>query len=215
MKLSPNSSGRDVSGRTDLPTSQESVNAAHLVEIATRSVGRSEVSVELALAWTVTTRPYVSGTRGLARWAGLTSRSVRETVAQDRQVSQHGFIWTRTRGASSPTAEEREQMEIRYRSNTRTQGRSTSPNLNTGNLGRFYPLDPFGFGGIDDGDGRGGRVFCTMVGCAFEGPVGHFAFDDTGVGSAASWWQESFEEFSVGCFDRTGESVGGKTPPGR
>ncbi|MEV5289946.1 hypothetical protein AB0K64_01740 [Streptomyces sp. NPDC053741] len=120
MNFSQNSSGRDVSGRTDL--------ALHLVEMATRSVGRSEALMELALAWTVTTRPYISGTRGLARWAGLTTRMVRETVAQDRQVSQHGFIWTRTRGASSATAEEREQMEIRFRSNTRTQGRSTSPN---------------------------------------------------------------------------------------
>ncbi|MEV1096456.1 hypothetical protein AB0I87_13425 [Streptomyces sp. NPDC049952] len=120
MKLSQNSSGRDVSGRTDLPL--------HLIEMATRSVGRSEALMELALAWTVTTRPYISGTRGLARWAGLTTRMVRETVAQDREVSQFGLIWTRTRGAASPTAEEREQMEIRFRSNTRTQGRSTSPN---------------------------------------------------------------------------------------
>jgi hypothetical protein len=36
------------------------------------------------------------------------------------------------------------------------------------------------------------------------------AFDDAGVGSAASRWQEAFEEFSVGCLDRTGESAGGK-----
>ena len=54
-----------------------------------------------------------------------------------------------------------------------------------------------------------------MVDCAFEGPAGDFAFDDAGVGPAASWWQEAFEEFSVGGFDGAGESAGGKTPPGR
>jgi hypothetical protein len=92
---------------------------------------------------------------------------------------------------------------------------SPKPNLNTGNLGCFCPLDPFGFGGIDDGENRGRRVFCTLMGCTFEGPAGDFTFDDAGVGPASSRWQEAFEEFSVGGFDCTGESAGGKTPPGR
>ncbi|MEV6436292.1 hypothetical protein [Streptomyces anulatus] len=103
------------------------MNPAHLVEMAVRSVGHSEALMELALAWTITTRPYVSGTRGLARWAGTTSRMVRETVGPEGGHSDFKLLWTRTRGASSPTAEEREQMEIRFHSNTRTQGRSTSP----------------------------------------------------------------------------------------
>ncbi|GHB80311.1 hypothetical protein GCM10010377_82740 [Streptomyces viridiviolaceus] len=62
---------------------------------------------------------------------------------------------------------------------------------------------------------HGGWAVCSPVGGAFESPVGDFAFDDAGVGPAASRWQEAFEEFSVGCFDRAGESAGGKTPPGR
>jgi hypothetical protein len=83
--------------------------------------------MELALAWTVSTRSYVSGTRGLARWAGMGDQAVRQTVAQDGQVSQYGFLWTKTRGASSPTAEERDSMEIRFRSNSGGRHRSTSP----------------------------------------------------------------------------------------
>ncbi|MET8511991.1 hypothetical protein [Streptomyces sp. NPDC005077] len=116
--MSADSSGRDVSGRTDLP--------ADLVEMATRSVGRSEVSVELALAWTVTTRPYVSGTRGLARWSGMHDQAVRETVGPEGGVSEFKFLWTMTRGTASPTVEERDSMELRYQRNTRTHHRSTS-----------------------------------------------------------------------------------------
>lgn len=58
-------------------------------------------------------------------------------------------------------------------------------------------------------------MVCYAVGGAFEGPAGDFAFDDAGVDPAASLRQEAFEEFSVGGFDRAGESAGGKTPPGR
>ncbi|MFG2380589.1 hypothetical protein [Streptomyces avermitilis] len=118
MKLFSNSSGRDASGRTDLPS--------RLVEMATRSVGRSETVMELGLAWTVETRPYVSATRGLARWFGTTDKVVRETVGQNGSTSKYGFLWTKTRGVASPTAEEREQMVIRYSSNARTLDRSTS-----------------------------------------------------------------------------------------
>ncbi|MFD0210837.1 hypothetical protein ACFVH9_17290 [Streptomyces hirsutus] len=122
-----NSTGQAPSGRTDLQEFQEQINSAHLVEMAARSVGRSEVLMELALAWTVTCRCYVSGTRGLARWAGMGDQAVRQTVAQDGQVSQYGLIWTKTRGTSSPTAEERDSMEIRFRSNSGGRHRSTSP----------------------------------------------------------------------------------------
>jgi hypothetical protein len=123
MNSGADSSGQHLSGHVDL----DAVNSAHLVEMATRSVGRSEVLMEIALAWTITTRPYVSGTRGLARWAGMGDQAVRQTVAQDGQVSRYGFVWTRTRGVSSPTVEEREQMEIRFRSNSGGRHRSTSP----------------------------------------------------------------------------------------
>lgn len=86
---------------------------------------------------------------------------------------------------------------------------------NTGDLWLWYAFDPFGFGGVDDGDGGDAWAVGNAVGGAFEGPAGDFAFDDARVGPAASWWQEAFEEFSVGGFDRAGESAGGKTPPGR
>ncbi|WP_424570813.1 hypothetical protein [Streptomyces sp. CH-036] len=104
------------------------MNPAHLVEMAVRSVGHSEALMELALAWTVTTRPYVSGTRGLARWAGMGDQAVRHTVGAERELSEFKFLWTKTRGVSSPTAEERDSMEIRYRSNTGGRHRSTPPN---------------------------------------------------------------------------------------
>lgn len=93
--------------------------------------------------------------------------------------------------------------------------RNGGPYLNTGNLWFWCSLDPFGFGGTNDGDGRDTWAVCNAVGGAFEGPAGDFAFDDAGVGPAASPWQEAFEEFSVGGFDRAGESAGGKMPPGR
>ncbi|MFJ8507733.1 hypothetical protein [Streptomyces avermitilis] len=101
-----------------------------------RSVGRSEVLSELPLAHTSITRPYVSATRGLARWSGMGDQSVRETVAQDGQVSSHGFIWTKTRGTSSATVEEREDMEIRFQSNTRTGHRSTCSKYFSSPLGQ-------------------------------------------------------------------------------
>ncbi|MEU5448684.1 hypothetical protein [Streptomyces californicus] len=114
------------------------MNPAHLVEMAARSVGHSEALMELALAWTVTTRPYISGTRGLARWSGMGDQAVRQTVGAEGEVSDFKLVWTRTRGVSSPTAEERDSMEIRFRSNTGGRHRSTSPkNLSS-------PLSPLG-----------------------------------------------------------------------
>lgn len=60
-------------------------------------------------------------------------------------------------------------------------------NLNTGNLGGIRPLDPFGFGGADDGDGRRGRRMARGVMLdAFEWPAGDFSFDDAGVRSSSS-----------------------------
>ncbi|MEU9015954.1 hypothetical protein AB0D12_41315, partial [Streptomyces sp. NPDC048479] len=64
---------------------------------------------------------------------------------------------------------------------------------NTGYLGLWYASDPFGFGGVDDGDGRNVWAIRSVEGSALEGPVGDFAFDDAGVVPAASRWQETFE----------------------
>jgi hypothetical protein len=126
MKQSPNSSGRDVSGRTDLQESRERVNPAYLVDLAVRSVGRSEVLIEKAVSWTAITRQYVSGTRGFARWTGTTDKVVREITGPTGEPSVFKFLWTTTRGVSSAIADERDSMELRYSSNTRTQNRSTS-----------------------------------------------------------------------------------------
>jgi hypothetical protein len=111
--------------------SSEKINSAHLVEMALRSVGRSEVLAELLLAFQVTCRPYLCGTRGLARWTGMWDHAVREAVGPDGGLSSSKLLWTRTRGASSPVAEEREDMEIRFHSNTRITHRSTSPKFST------------------------------------------------------------------------------------
>ncbi|MET8114025.1 hypothetical protein [Streptomyces prasinus] len=102
------------------------MNSAHLVDLVTRSVGRSDVLEEQALAHTVITRSYVSATRGLSRWSGVSDRIVRNIVGPTGGLSTDGFLWTKTRGVSSAIAEEREQMSIRYSSNTRTDYRSTS-----------------------------------------------------------------------------------------
>ncbi|MER6112400.1 hypothetical protein [Streptomyces hirsutus] len=122
-----NSSGRDVSGRTDPQESQGRINTSHLIDLAMRSVGQPEVLIEQAIAWTAITRPYVSGTRGFARWTGTTDKVVREISGPTGGLSENGFIWTTTRGVSSAVQEERDSMELRY-SDTRTQNRSTPCN---------------------------------------------------------------------------------------
>ncbi|MFD9920629.1 hypothetical protein ACFWXR_14240 [[Kitasatospora] papulosa] len=124
---SQNSSGRDATGRTDLPASQDSVNPAHLVEIAQRAVGHSESLVEQVMAWQIVTRPYLDGTRGLARWSSLSDKTVRETAGPEGGLSEFKFFWTRTRGTASPTMEDREEMRLRFHSNCGGDYRSTSP----------------------------------------------------------------------------------------
>ena len=90
------------------------------------------------------------------------------------------------------------------------------PKVNTGNLGRLRPVDPFGFGGADDGDGwRWRRMARGGLLGAFEWPAGDFSFDDAGVGSSSSWWEQAVQEFSQRGLDGPGESAGGKMPPGR
>jgi hypothetical protein len=86
---------------------------------------------------------------------------------------------------------------------------------NIGNLGRFRAFDSVGLGCRDDGEGRLGRVVRDVVLGTFEGPAGDFSFDDAGVGSSPSWWEQAVKEFSERGFDGAGESSGGKMPPGR
>ncbi|WP_149515097.1 hypothetical protein [Streptomyces apricus] len=125
---------RDTSGRIDLQESRgdskpdkgvfNPVESKHLVDLARRSVGRSEVLEEMALAATVIVHPYVSGTRGLARWSGISDKTLRTIVGPNGKTSEAGFLWTVTRGTSSPIAEERDSMELVY-SDSRNDYRST------------------------------------------------------------------------------------------
>ncbi|KUN52217.1 hypothetical protein AQJ43_23615 [Streptomyces avermitilis] len=103
------------------------MNSLHLVEMAARSVGRSETLIEHLLSWQIETRPFLSGTRGLARWTNLSDKTVRATVGPEGGLSEFKFLWTRTRGSSSALAEERDSMEVRFRSNSGGDYRSTSP----------------------------------------------------------------------------------------
>ncbi|MFJ9353730.1 hypothetical protein [Streptomyces mirabilis] len=136
MKLSGNSSGSSPSGHVD----HDAVNSANLVDLVLRCVSRSEVLEEWAIGHTVITREYVSGTRGLSRWSGVSDRIVRNIVGPTGALSEFKFLWTTTRGTSSAIADERDSMELRYSSNTRTDYRSTSlkdpsPSLGQGALG--------------------------------------------------------------------------------
>ncbi|MEU8556007.1 hypothetical protein AB0C80_18725 [Streptomyces anthocyanicus] len=137
-----NSSGRDVSGRTDLQGSQERIEPAHLVEIAQRMACESQALTEAVMSWQLVTRPYLDGSRGIARWSGLSDKTVRETAGPEGGLSPFKLLWTRTRGHASATVEEREEMQLRFHSNTRTHYRSTSPkNLQTpGTLGGALAL---------------------------------------------------------------------------
>ncbi|WP_437106611.1 hypothetical protein [Streptomyces sp. enrichment culture] len=118
------------------------MNSAHLVEIAQRMACESQALTEAVISWQLVTRPYLDGSRGIARWSGLSDKTVRETTGPDGKASQAGFLWTRTRGHASATVEEREQMRLRFHSNTRIDYRSTSPkNLQTpGPLGGALAL---------------------------------------------------------------------------
>jgi hypothetical protein len=61
-----------------------------------------------------------------------------------------------------------------------TQQPGTGLRRNTGNLTRFRPVDPFGFGGGNDGDGRfRGRAVWYVVLGAFDGPAGDFRLAST------------------------------------
>jgi hypothetical protein len=92
---------------------------------------------------------------------------------------------------------------------------NTRARTNTGNLGYFGAFDGLGFGGCDDRGGWLGWLVRDVVVGAFEGPAGDFSFDDAGVGSSPSRWQQALQEFSEGGFDGACESAGGKMPPGR
>jgi hypothetical protein len=48
----------------------------------------------------------------------------------------------------------------------------------------------------------------------FEWPVGHFPFDDTGIGALAAL-VEPLQDLTQAAGERSCQSGGGKTPPGR
>ncbi|AMW13335.1 hypothetical protein A4E84_29865 [Streptomyces qaidamensis] len=103
------------------------MNSAHLVEIAQRMARESQALTEAVISWQLVTRPYLDGSRGIARWSNLSDKTVREVAGPTGGLSEFKFLWTRTRGHSSATVDEREEMQLRFHSNTRTDYRSTSP----------------------------------------------------------------------------------------
>lgn len=124
MNSGADSSGQTTSGHVDL----DAVNSTHLIDLTKRCIGRSDVLEEQAIAHTVITRRWVSGTRGFARWSGVSDRVLRNIVGPTGGLSEFKFLWTTTRGVSSAVQEERDSMELRY-SDTRTDYRSTSYKL--------------------------------------------------------------------------------------
>ncbi|PPS71980.1 MULTISPECIES: hypothetical protein [Streptomyces] len=103
------------------------MNSAHLVEVAQRMACESQALTEAVISWQLITRPYLDGSRGIARWSGLSDKTVREIAGPVGGLSEFKFLWTRTRGHASATVEEREEMQLRFHSNTRIDYRSTSP----------------------------------------------------------------------------------------
>lgn len=132
MNAVADSTGHTSSGHVD----HDAVNSAHLVEIAQRMAFESQALTEAVISWQLVTRPYLDGSRGIARWSGLSDKTVRETAGADGGLSPFKFIWTRTRGRAYATVEEREEMQLRFHSNARADYRSTSPK----NLQALGPL---------------------------------------------------------------------------
>src|SRR5262245_38762946 len=87
---------------------------------------------------------------------------------------------------------------------------------NTANLSDRIEVEFDGrrFGGRDDDDCRVGWLGGVAVLGFLEWPVGHFSFDDTRVGSLTAG-VESLQDFTPAVGERSLQSAGGKTPPGR
>jgi hypothetical protein len=64
--------------------------------------------------------------------------------------------------------------------------------LNTGDLSPCCPFDALGFGGRNDLDECLGWRVVSLVHGAFEGPVGHLAFGDTGIDAVPAWREQAF-----------------------
>ncbi|MCX4608701.1 hypothetical protein [Streptomyces mirabilis] len=169
MSLSPNSSGRDVSGRITLQESSERIESAHLVEIAQRMVQETRATNEGVIAWQLVTHPFLSGTRGIARWSDMHKETVQHIVGPEGRLSAFKFLWTRTRGTSSPLADERDSLVIRFHSNTRTVPPSTPPE----NLQAPGPLGDLALEGEESSwwsNGRNGaRISEGAQGASVEG----------------------------------------------
>ncbi|MGY3061588.1 hypothetical protein ACVWZD_005886 [Streptomyces sp. TE3672] len=76
---------------------------------------------------------------------------------------------------------------------------------NTGDLGALL-ASAGGFGGRDECDCCCGWSGWVAVVGVFEVPVGHLAFDDTGVGALPAGWQESFQQLTDGVGQGSTES---------
>ncbi|MEU6651305.1 hypothetical protein ABZ904_18130 [Streptomyces sp. NPDC046900] len=117
-------SDRGVSGRTDLQESAERVSGHHLNEIRQRLLVDPKSLNEAHVAWALEVHPFLSGTRGIARWTHQHKETVQEMAAKEGGVSRHQLLYTARRGTSSISSEEREDMVLRFNS---LAGRSWTP----------------------------------------------------------------------------------------
>ncbi|MEU5030197.1 hypothetical protein [Streptomyces milbemycinicus] len=124
MKYDGNPSDRDVSGRTDLQEFSEKVSGRHLNEIRERLLLEPKARREATIAWSIKIHPFLSATRGIARWTNQHKETVQQIAGPTGGLSDFKFLYTATRGHSSVIEEEREGMELRFNS---LAGRSWSP----------------------------------------------------------------------------------------
>lgn len=130
MKHDPYSTDRDVPGRMDpqessvCDSSSRTVSGAHLNEIRDRLLLEPRARREAVIAWATETHSFLSGTRGIARWTDQHKETVQGIAGPTGALSRFRFLYTSTRGSSSVTEEEREDMRLRFNSLT---GRSWSP----------------------------------------------------------------------------------------
>jgi hypothetical protein len=79
---------------------------------------------EATIAWALETHDFLSGTRGISRWADLHKETVQQIAGPTGGTSEFKFLYTATRGRSSVIEEEREDMVLRFNS---LAGRSWTP----------------------------------------------------------------------------------------
>ncbi|WP_326755120.1 hypothetical protein OH738_10675 [Streptomyces hirsutus] len=124
MKYDADPIGRDVSGRTALRESSEKVSGHHLNEIRERLLLEPRALNEATIAWALEIHPFLSATRGIARWTGAHKETVQQIAGPTGGTSDFKFLYTASRGRSSVIEEEREDMQLRFNS---LAGRSWTP----------------------------------------------------------------------------------------